>query len=94
MPTYCSPIFAKSFQCTGGFRPEIRRFPATCGACAFNETLTGGRAPSFEVCRSDEGCRGELEKKLIDQRAMEALDKWLIMTRTDARIQYREKAFQ
>jgi hypothetical protein len=43
---------------------------------------------------SFESHQKELETLLLEQRAMQALDQWLKMTRQDARIEYREGAFQ
>src|SRR5579864_7146850 len=43
--------------------------------------------PSFDDSRE------QIEKLLVEQRVLEALDKWLETARTAARVQYREKAF-
>jgi len=75
------------------FRPEIQ--VSNDDLQAYYVTLgSANTLAAFEKCRADENCRAEVEKKLIDQRAMDALDKWLAMARTGARIQFREKAFQ
>jgi hypothetical protein len=71
------------------FRPEIQ--VSDDELRAYYEMQFAGR--SFDACRVDEACRADVEKKLIDQRAMDELDKWLIMARAGARIQYREKVF-
>jgi hypothetical protein len=47
-----------------------------------------GPQPSFEESRE------QIEKVLQEQRVMQALDEWLAMARSAARVQYREKAFQ
>jgi len=44
--------------------------------------------PSFEESRP------QLEKLLTDQRVMQALDRWLGMTRTETQILYRDAAFK
>jgi hypothetical protein len=36
----------------------------------------------------------QIEKILVEQKVLEALDQWLVMARMAARIQYRDKAFQ
>ncbi|MGH9593405.1 MAG: hypothetical protein ACRD5L_09970, partial [Bryobacteraceae bacterium] len=72
------------------FRPEIQ--VSDDDLRAYYEMLFPGR--SFDACRVDENCRADVEKTLIDQRATDDLDKWLIMARAGARIQYRDKVFQ
>ena len=47
-----------------------------------------GRLGSFEENRD------QIEKLLLEQRVMEALDKWLEMARVSANIRYRDKAFE
>jgi len=49
---------------------------------------TGAPIPSFEASRE------EIEKLLVEQRVLEALDQWLVMARSAAGIRYREKAFE
>ena len=41
-----------------------------------------------------ESSRDQIEKILEEQKVLEALDRWLVMARSAARIQYRDKAFQ
>jgi hypothetical protein len=72
------------------FRPEIQL--SDDDLRAYYGTLFAGR--SFDVCRADENCRADVEKKLLDQRALDLLDKWLVTARAGSRIQYREKVFQ
>jgi hypothetical protein len=77
------------------FRPEIQ--VSDDDLKAYYEMIAAGRpgiTPLFDVCRADENCRADVEKKLTDQRAMEALDKWLITARAAARVQYRDKVFE
>ena len=47
-----------------------------------------GPVPSFENSRE------QIEKLLVEQRVLEALDQWLAMARSAAHVQYRDKAFQ
>jgi hypothetical protein len=44
--------------------------------------------------QSFEASRGEIEKLLTDQQTMQALDRWLEMTRSETAVVYREGAFQ
>jgi hypothetical protein len=44
--------------------------------------------PSFEDSRE------QIEKLLVEQRVIEALDQWLAMARSAANIRYRDKAFE
>ena len=44
--------------------------------------------PSFEDSQN------QIEKLLVEQRVLEALDKWLQTARAAAKIRYREKAFE
>lgn len=48
----------------------------------------GAQNPSFEDSRE------QIEKLLVQQRVLEALDKWLETARSAANIRYREKAFE
>jgi len=41
-----------------------------------------------------ESSRDQIEKILVEQKVLEALDQWLVMARSTARIQYRDKVFQ
>jgi hypothetical protein len=75
------------------FRPEIQISEEDLHAYydthfAAASPAGGGRVPSFEEKRLD------MEKALTDQRATDALEKWLSMARTAVRIEYREKAFE
>ena len=47
-----------------------------------------GPIPSLEDSRE------QIEKLLLEQKVLEALDKWLAMARSTANIRYREKAFE
>jgi len=48
----------------------------------------GTPVPSFE------NSRAQIEKLLVEQRVLDALDQWLAMARSTANIRYHEKAFQ
>jgi hypothetical protein len=72
------------------FRPEVQITEDDLSS--YYKTLSTTR--SFDSCTADEKCRGDMEKELTDQRAMDDLDKWLITARTGARIVYRDKVFQ
>ena len=57
----------------------------------FYESFTAGRAgsaPDFEASRA------QLELLLTSQRATEAMDRWLAMTRQERNIEYRDAVFQ
>jgi len=41
-----------------------------------------------------ENSRDQIEKILVEQKVLEALDQWLVIARSTARVQYRDKAFQ
>lgn len=66
------------------FRPEVQLSEETLRAY-YNKVSP---PQSFEASR------GEIEKLLTDQQTMQALDRWLDMTRGEAAIVYREGAFQ
>jgi hypothetical protein len=48
----------------------------------------GAPAPSFDESHS------KLEELVMNQRMIEALDRWLAMTRTEASVLYRDAAFR
>jgi hypothetical protein len=52
------------------------------------QPASAGPIPSLE------NSRDQIEKILVEQKMLEALDQWLVMARSTARIQYRDKAFQ
>jgi len=75
------------------FRPDVQVSPDDIRSYYDNIVRQPGAAaaapiPSFEESRE------QIEKLLTEQRTLEALDKWLETTRSAARVQYREKAFQ
>ena len=74
------------------FRPDIQVSPEDIRS--YYDKLprqpdsTAGPLPSFEDSRE------QIEKLLVEQRVIEALDEWLKMARSTPSIQYREKAFE
>ncbi len=70
------------------FRPEVQVSEENVRAF-YNKLVEGGdRLPSFEASRSD------VEKLLTEQQTMQALDRWLGMTRSETPILYHEAVFQ
>jgi hypothetical protein len=51
-------------------------------------------AQKGDPVRSFEASRPEIEKLLTDQQTMQALDRWLGMTRSETTILYRDAVFQ
>ncbi len=70
------------------FRPEVQLSDENLRAFYNQLASKGDRLQSFEASRND------LEKVLTDQQTMQALDRWLGMTRSDTAILYREAVFQ
>ncbi len=66
------------------FRPEVQLSEETLRAY-YNKVSP---PQTFEASR------GDIEKLLTDQQTMQALDRWLDMTRSEAAIVYREGAFK
>ncbi len=73
------------------FRPDI--VVSADDIQTYYDTLTRQSASAAPV-PSLEQSRDQIEKLLVEQRVLDALDKWLDMARSAARVQYREKAFQ
>ena len=71
------------------FRPEVQLSEENLRA--YYKTLTEQR-PS--TTRSFEASRDQIEKLLTDQQTMQALDRWLGMTRSETQILYREAVFK
>ncbi|HEY2842838.1 MAG TPA: hypothetical protein VGJ09_04280 [Bryobacteraceae bacterium] len=59
----------------------------------YDKTVRESKAPAAPV-PSFEASRDSIEKLLVEQHVLDALDQWLVMTRSAAHIGYREKAFQ
>ena len=70
------------------FRPEVQLSEETLRAYYDKLTEKGDRLQSFEALRND------IEKLLTDQQTMQALDRWLGMTRSETAILYRDPVFQ
>ena len=74
------------------FRPDIQVSPEDIRSyydkLPRQPDAAAGPLPSFEDSRE------QIEKLLVEQRVLEALDEWLKMARSAASIQYREKAFE
>jgi hypothetical protein len=75
------------------FRPEVQLSEESLRA--FYDTLAakGDRNPPA-AGQSFEASRNDIEKLLTDQQAMQALDRWLDMTRSETPILYREAVFK
>ena len=70
------------------FRPEVQVSPDDIRS--YYDKLPNSAAapnPSFEDSRE------QIEKLLVEQRVLDALDQWLVMARGAADIRYHEKAF-
>ena len=70
------------------FRPEVQLSDENLRA--FYDKL----AQKGDAVRSFEASRTEIEKLLTDQQTMQALDRWLGMTRSETTILYRDAVFQ
>jgi len=70
------------------FRPEVQLSEETLRAYYDKLGEKGDRVQSFEASR------GDIEKLLTDQQAMQTLDRWLGMTRSETPILYRDAVFQ
>lgn len=73
------------------FRPEVQVSDEDLHAAftGFVAKLPAGApAPSFEASRA------QLEELVMNQRMLDALDKWLVMARTERPILYRDAAFR
>jgi hypothetical protein len=75
------------------FRPEVQISDQELTA-AYDKYAAEWRASHTAAPASFEDSRADLEKLLTDQRATEALDKWLETARQKRRVEYREAAFQ
>jgi len=69
------------------FRPEVQLSEEALRAY-YDKLAEKGDRQSFEASRAD------IEKLLTDQQTMQALDRWLAMTRSDTAILFREAAFK
>jgi len=67
------------------FRPDVQ--VSTEDVRIYYDRLVKQPGPSFDDSRA------QIEKLILEERVIEALDKWLETARTAARVQYREKVF-
>jgi len=70
------------------FRPEVQLSDENLRSFYNQLAVKGDHLQSFEASRT------EIEKLLTDQQAMQALDRWLGMTRSETTILYRDAVFQ
>jgi hypothetical protein len=75
------------------FRPEVQISDEELSA-AYDKYAAQWRASHSGAAPSLDDSRADLEKLLTDQRATEALDKWLETTHLKRHVEYREAAFQ
>jgi hypothetical protein len=75
------------------FRPEVQISDEELSA-AYDKYAAQWRASHSGAPPSLDDSRADLEKLLTDQRATEALDKWLETARQKRHVEYREAAFQ
>jgi hypothetical protein len=75
------------------FRPEVQISDEELSA-AYNKYAAEWRASHSGAPPSLDDSRSDLEKLLTDQRATDALDKWLETARKKRHVEYREAAFQ
>lgn len=61
---------------------------------AYYDKLVRQPASAAGPVPSLESSRDQIEKILVEQKVLEALDQWLVMARAAARIRYHDKAFQ
>jgi hypothetical protein len=74
------------------FRPEIQVSPEDIRS--YYDKLPRQRDSAAAPLPSFEESRDQIEKLLMEQRTLDALDKWLEMAHSTANIRYRDKAFE
>jgi hypothetical protein len=74
------------------FRPDIQI--SADEVRAYYDDLAKQPGSAAAPLASFEESREQIEKLLLEQRVLEALDKWLETARTAARVRYRDKAFE
>jgi hypothetical protein len=74
------------------FRPDVQVSPEEVRS--YYDKLVRPQASTAAATTSFEDGRDQIEKLLVEQKVLEALDKWLAMARGTANIRYREKAFE
>jgi hypothetical protein len=73
------------------FRPEVQVSPEDVRSYYDKLTRQPGSAAPIQ---SFEDSRAQIEKLLVEQGVLDALDKWLETARAAARVRYREKVFE
>jgi len=73
------------------FRPDIQI--SADEIKAYYDSLSRQASSAAPLASLDES-REQIEKLLLEQRVLEALDKWLGTARSGAKIRYRDKAFE
>jgi hypothetical protein len=74
------------------FRPDVQVSPEDVRS--YYDKMTAQAGPAAAPIPSFEASREQIEKLLIEQRVIEALDQWLATARKAANIRYRDKAFE
>jgi len=74
------------------FRPDV--VVSADDIRSYYDSLVRQPASAAAPLQSFEDSRDQIEKLLVEQRVIEALDKWLETARSAARVKYREKAFE
>jgi hypothetical protein len=74
------------------FRPDIQVSPEDIRS--YYDKMTAQAGPAAAPVPSFEASREQIEKLLIEQRVIEALDQWLATARSAANVRYRDKAFE
>jgi len=73
------------------FRPDVQ--VSSEDIRSYYDKMAAQAAPAAPIA-SFEASRDQIEKLLIDQRVIDALDQWLAMARSAANIRYRDKVFE
>ena len=73
------------------FRPDVQVPPEDIRS--YYDKMAAQAGPAAPIA-SFEASRDQIEKLLIEQRVIDALDQWLAMARSAANIRYRDKVFE
>jgi len=74
------------------FRPDV--MVSEQEIKTYYDKLVGKTPPAAGPIPSLENSRDQIEKILVEQKVLEALDQWLVLARSMVRIQFHDKAFQ
>jgi hypothetical protein len=74
------------------FRPDV--LVSADDIRSYYDTLARQPGSNRAPLQSFEESRDQIERLLVEQRVLEALDEWLETARSAAHVQYREKAFE